>query len=91
VILSFDLVAEMMKHCPNVKYLSIGLVGWAPYGTGTVVLVRSLSDLPVLEPVKLEKWNLSWREALLLHVRLVKKKLLKSICMVGTRISECVA
>jgi hypothetical protein len=88
---SFDLVAEMMKHCPNVKYLSIGVVGWAPYGTRTVALVRSLSDLPVLELVKLEKWNLSRREALLLHVRLMKKKSLKSICMVGTRMSEYVA
>jgi hypothetical protein len=81
----------MMKHCPNVKYLTIGVVGWAPYGTGTVALVRSLSDLPVLELVKLEKWNLSQREALLLHVRLMKKKLLKKFCMVGTRMSEYVA
>jgi hypothetical protein len=90
-VASFDPVAEMMKHCPNVKYLTISFVGWAPYGTGTVALVRSLSDLPVLESVKLEKWSLNWREALLLHVRLMKKKLLKSICMVGTRMSEYVA
>jgi hypothetical protein len=88
---SFDPVAKMMKHCPNVKYLSICVVGWAPYGNGLVALARSLSDLPVLESVILEKWNLSWREALLLHVCLMKKKSLKSICMVGTRMSEYVA
>jgi ankyrin repeat protein len=91
VIASFDPVAEMMKHCPNVKYLLICVAGWAPYGTGTVALVRSLSDLPVLESLTLERWNLSRREALLLHVCLMKKKSLKSICMVGTRMSEYVA
>jgi hypothetical protein len=81
----------MTKHCPNVKYLSIHVAGWAPYGTGTVALVRSLSDLPVLELLKFEKWNLSRRDAFLLHIRLMKKKLLRSICMVGTIMSEYVA
>jgi hypothetical protein len=46
---SFHPVVEMMKHCPNVEYLSICVAGWAPYGNGTVTLMRSLSDLPVLE------------------------------------------
>jgi hypothetical protein len=53
--------------------------------------MRSLSDLPVLESLKFSNWNLSQREALLLHVRLMKKKSLKSICMVGTRMTEYVA
>jgi hypothetical protein len=88
---SFDPVAEMIKHCPNVKFLSIRVAVWAPYGNGTVALMRSLSDLPVLESLKFSNWNLSQREALLLHVRLMKKKSLKSICMVGTRMTEYVA
>jgi hypothetical protein len=53
--------------------------------------MRSLSDLPVLESLKFSNWNLSWREALLLHICLMKKKLLKIICMVGTRMTEYVA
>jgi hypothetical protein len=90
-IKSFDPVAEMMKHCHNLKYLTISIVGWTPYGSGTVALVRSLSDLPVLESVKLERVGLHQREALLLYIRLMKKKSVKSIAMVGTRMSEYLA
>jgi hypothetical protein len=83
---SFDPVAEMMKHCPNVKFLLIRISGY-PYGHNTFVLIRSLSDLPVLESLKFANWNLSRRTAFLLHIRLMKKKSLKSICMVGTRMT----
>jgi hypothetical protein len=58
---------------------------------GTVNLIRSLSDLPFLESLVLEKWNLSWREALLLFICLMMKKSLKSIAMVCTEMSEYVA
>jgi hypothetical protein len=90
-ISSFDPVAEMMKHCPNVNFLTISVDGWTPYGSGTVVLVRSLSDLPVSESVKLERWGLHRRESLLLYVHLMKKKSVKSIAMVGTQMSEYLA
>jgi hypothetical protein len=89
--LSFDPVVEMMKHCPNVKYLTVNVDGWAPYGTGTVALVRSLSDLPFLESVILKNWRLQSREVLLLFIRLMKKKSLKSIAMVRTDMSEHLA
>jgi hypothetical protein len=90
---TFDPLTEMMKHCPNVKYLSICVAGWTQYAqhiTGTLALVRSLSNLPVLESVALGKWNVSSKEALLL-LRLMKKKSLKSIRLVGTRMSQFLA
>ena len=85
-IQSFDPVIEMMKHCPNVKFLSIHVSGY-PYGHNAFELIRSLSDLPVLESLKIANLKLSRRAAFLLHIRLMKKKSLKSICMVGTRMT----
>ena len=81
----------MMKHCQNIKHLTISIDGWTPYGSGISALVRSLSDLPVLESIKLERVGLHQREALLLYIRLMKKKSVKSIAMVGTRMSEYLA
>jgi hypothetical protein len=81
----------MMKHCQNVKYLTISFDGWTAYGNGIGALVKSLSDLPVLESVKLVRVGLHRREALLLYICLIKKKSVKSIVMVGTGMSEYLA
>jgi hypothetical protein len=53
--------------------------------------VKSLSGLPVLESVKLVGVGLYRRDALLLYIRLMKKKSVKSIAMVGTQMSEYLA
>jgi hypothetical protein len=81
----------MMKHCQNIKYLTISVDGWTAYGSGIGTLVKSLSDLPVLESVKLVRVGLRWREALLLYICLMKKKSVKSIAMMGTQMSEYLA
>jgi hypothetical protein len=74
--LSFDLVAEMMNYCQNIQYLTKSLDGCIAYGYGIGALVKSLSDLPVLESVKL---GLYQRDALLLYIRVMKKISVKSI------------
>jgi hypothetical protein len=81
---SVDHVAEMLNNCPNLKYLTICFDGWAPYGNGTVALVRSLSILPLLESVQLKKWRIYGRAASHLFIRLMKKKSLKSMAMLRT-------
>jgi hypothetical protein len=88
---SVDHVAEMLKNCPNLKYLTICFDGWAPYGNGTVALVKSLSILPFLESVQLQNWRLYWRAALHLFIRLMKKKSLKSMAMLRTDMSQHLA
>jgi hypothetical protein len=84
-------VAEMMKHCQHVQYLTIGYDGCKAYGYGIGALVKSMSDLPVLESVKIVKVGLKWKDALLLYIRLMKKKSVKSIAMVGTQMGEYLA
>jgi hypothetical protein len=89
---SVNHVEEMLKYCPKLKYLTICFNGRTPnVRNGTVALVRSLSDLPFLESLRLEKWNLYRREALLLFIHLMKKKSLRSIAMVRTKMSEYLA
>jgi hypothetical protein len=89
---SVDHVAEMLKYCHNLQHLNICYDGWTPnLRNGTVALVRSLSDIPFLELIRLEKGNLYRKEALLLFIGLMKKKSLKSIAMVRTEMSEYLA
>ena len=46
----------MMKHCPKCKIFdNSALMGGQHMGMGAVTLVKSLSDLPVLESVKFGK------------------------------------
>jgi hypothetical protein len=69
----------MMKHCQNIQYLTKSLDGCIAYGYGIGALVKSLSDLPVLESVKLVGVGLYQRDALLLYIRVMKKISVKSI------------
>ncbi|MCK7580966.1 MAG: hypothetical protein MZV65_38700 [Chromatiales bacterium] len=78
---SVDHVAEMLKHCPNLKYLTICFDGWTPnVRNGTVALVRSLSDLPFLESLRLEKWNLSLERGITLVHSPDEEKVLEKYC-----------
>jgi hypothetical protein len=54
-------------------------------------LVKSGSNLPVLELVQFIKVALYRRDALLLYICLMKKKLVRSILMVDTQMDEYVA
>jgi hypothetical protein len=74
----------MITHCQNVKYLRIFYNGCQAYGYGMDTLVNSLSNLPVLESVQLLKVALTRRNALRLYIRVMKKKSVRSILMVGT-------
>jgi hypothetical protein len=85
---SFDPVAEIMKYCQHVQYLTIGYDGYKAYGYGIGALVKSLRDHPVLESVKLVRIQ---KDALLLYICLMKKKSVKRIAMVGTQMGEYLA
>jgi hypothetical protein len=74
----------MITHCQHIKYLRIGYDGCQAEGYGIDTLVKSLSNLPVLECVQFFKVALKQCDALLFYVCLMKKQLVRSILMVGT-------
>jgi hypothetical protein len=80
----FDPVVEMITHCQNIKYLRIAYDGCQAEGYGMDTLVKSLSNLPVLELVQLFRVALTRRNALLFYIRVMKKKSGRSMLMVGT-------
>jgi hypothetical protein len=85
-------VAEIINHCQHLKFFTIYNDGYGQTGRGMGAVMKSLSNLPVLESVQFIKVNLIQRGyPSLLYIRLMKKKSLKSILMVGTKMSRNVA
>jgi hypothetical protein len=84
----FTTVGEMLKHCPQLKFLRIFYDGCKYSGHGIGHLVKSLNKLPVLEAVQFYNVPLYQCDGVLLYHHLIKKKSVRSILMVGTQMDN---